>query len=160
MREVRSDQIRWLIFFARLLMQSAIDILSALLEMLSHVSNLFIFIFLGLWWQCQPPPPLLPEMSQPASATLVIYSAATQSSLYFPAHSAILLSHNLPQASSSSISNLLGLLGIILQDVNVLVGLTCSLITAIGVGSSSSCNKQPIFCEKNSFVRKSPFGQW
>ncbi|KAJ4466321.1 hydrophobin 2 [Lentinula aciculospora] len=51
-------------------------------------------------------------------------------------------------ASSSPIAILLGLLGIVLQDVNVNVGLTCSPITVIG--TSSSCSAQAVCCEDNS----------
>jgi hypothetical protein len=43
------------------------------------------------------------------------------------------------KASDPAASLLLGLLGIVVQDVNVLVGLTCSPITVIGVGSGSWC---------------------
>ncbi|KAL5522504.1 SC3_5 [Sanghuangporus baumii] len=53
-------------------------------------------------------------------------------------------------ASSSPSSDLLGLLGIVLQDLNVLVGLTCSPISVIGIGSSG-CNAHPVCCEDNSF---------
>ncbi|TFK96593.1 hydrophobin, partial [Pterulicium gracile] len=45
---------------------------------------------------------------------------------------------------------LLGLLGVVIKDLNVLVGLTCSLITGIGAGSSG-CNAQPVCCENNTF---------
>jgi hypothetical protein len=40
------------------------------------------------------------------------------------------------KASDASATKILGLLGIVLQDLNVLVGLTCSPITVIGVGNS------------------------
>ncbi|KAK1231450.1 hypothetical protein PQX77_005430 [Marasmius sp. AFHP31] len=46
-------------------------------------------------------------------------------------------------------SLLIGLLGIVLQDVNVLVGLTCSPITVIG-GGNGGCNANPVCCENNS----------
>ena len=41
------------------------------------------------------------------------------------------------QASDPSISNLLGLLGIAVQGVTALVGVTCSPITVIGVSGTS-----------------------
>jgi hypothetical protein len=43
------------------------------------------------------------------------------------------------KASSPSASTLLGLLGIVLQDVNVLVGLSCSPISVGGINSGSWC---------------------
>ncbi|TDL24350.1 fungal hydrophobin, partial [Rickenella mellea] len=54
-------------------------------------------------------------------------------------------------AGSSAVSKILALLGVVVQDVNVPVGLTCSPITAVGVGSGASCNNQAVCCENNSF---------
>ncbi|KIK52941.1 hypothetical protein GYMLUDRAFT_49620 [Collybiopsis luxurians FD-317 M1] len=53
------------------------------------------------------------------------------------------------EASSSAVAPILALLGIVLQDLNVLVGLTCSPITVIGVGSNG-CSAQAVCCEDNS----------
>ncbi|EJD00318.1 hydrophobin 2 [Fomitiporia mediterranea MF3/22] len=53
-------------------------------------------------------------------------------------------------ASSSAASTLLGLLGIVLQDLTVDVGLTCSPISVIGLGGND-CNASPVCCENNSF---------
>ncbi|KAK7676145.1 hypothetical protein QCA50_014916 [Cerrena zonata] len=52
-------------------------------------------------------------------------------------------------ADSTSGAALLGLLGIVLQDVNVLLGVTCSPISVIGVGSSG-CSASPVCCTDNS----------
>ncbi|KAI0648543.1 hydrophobin-251 [Trametes meyenii] len=54
------------------------------------------------------------------------------------------------KAGSAAGSAILGLLGIVVQDPNVLVGLTCSPITVIGVGSGGSCSAQTVCCEDNS----------
>ncbi len=40
-------------------------------------------------------------------------------------------------AGSATVSKLLGLLGVVVGDVNALVGVTCSPITVVGAGSSS-----------------------
>ncbi|KAF9556927.1 fungal hydrophobin, partial [Agrocybe pediades] len=53
-------------------------------------------------------------------------------------------------ASESSISALLGLLGIVVQDVTAVVGVTCSPISVIGIGGNS-CTAQPVCCTNNSF---------
>nr|ADX07291.1 putative hydrophobin 2 [Flammulina velutipes] len=49
-------------------------------------------------------------------------------------------------------AGILALLGVVLQDVNVDVGLTCSPITVIG-GGGGSCNANPVCCENNSLVK-------
>ncbi|EAU87425.1 CoH1 [Coprinopsis cinerea okayama7 len=54
------------------------------------------------------------------------------------------------KASDPAAGVLLGLLGIVLQDLNVLVGLTCSPISIIGL-PGNSCNAQPVCCQNNSF---------
>lgn len=41
------------------------------------------------------------------------------------------------QATDPTISKLLGLLGVVVQDVTTLVGVTCSPITVVGAGSTS-----------------------
>ncbi|KAJ4466320.1 hydrophobin 2 [Lentinula aciculospora] len=51
-------------------------------------------------------------------------------------------------ASSNPVAIILALLGIVVQDVNANVGVTCSPITVIG--TSSSCSAQAVCCEDNS----------
>ncbi|TFK38443.1 fungal hydrophobin-domain-containing protein [Crucibulum laeve] len=53
-------------------------------------------------------------------------------------------------ANSAAASALLGLLGVVVDDVTALVGITCTPITVIGVGGNS-CNAQTVCCENNSF---------
>ncbi|CDO71944.1 hypothetical protein BN946_scf184940.g91 [Trametes cinnabarina] len=53
-------------------------------------------------------------------------------------------------ADSAAGAALLGLLGIVLQDVNVLLGLNCSPITVIGVGTGTSCGANTVCCEDDS----------
>jgi hypothetical protein len=47
--------------------------------------------------------------------------------------------NGLTKADDPATSKLLGLLGIVIQDVNVLVGVTCSPISIVGVNSGSWC---------------------
>lgn len=56
------------------------------------------------------------------------------------------------QASSPKVADLLDLLEVVVQGVDVLVGVTCSPISVIGVGGSS-CSAHPVCCENNNFVR-------
>ncbi|KAH9919983.1 fungal hydrophobin [Epithele typhae] len=53
-------------------------------------------------------------------------------------------------ATSPAGTALLGLLGIVVEGVDVLLGLNCSPITVIGVGSGSSCSATTVCCENNS----------
>ncbi|KAF8558664.1 hydrophobin [Imleria badia] len=52
--------------------------------------------------------------------------------------------------SSSVVQELAGLLGITVP-VNAPVGLNCSPITAVGVGSGAQCTQQTVCCSGNSF---------
>ena len=45
--------------------------------------------------------------------------------------------NSVTKASDPSATKILGLLGIVLQDLNVLVGLTCSPVTVIGLPGNS-----------------------
>ncbi|KAF5346282.1 hypothetical protein D9758_011498 [Tetrapyrgos nigripes] len=54
------------------------------------------------------------------------------------------------KAGSSAVSPILGLLGVVIQDLNVLVGINCSPISVIGVGGDS-CSATPVCCENNTF---------
>ncbi|KAK0502370.1 hydrophobin-251 [Armillaria luteobubalina] len=53
-------------------------------------------------------------------------------------------------STSTLTSTLLGLLGVVVGDIGVNVGLTCSPISVIGVGGNS-CSAQTVCCENNSF---------
>ncbi|KAK0187135.1 hydrophobin-251 [Armillaria mellea] len=53
-------------------------------------------------------------------------------------------------STSTLTSTLLGLLGVVIGDVGVNVGLTCSPISVIGVGGNS-CSAQTVCCSNNSF---------
>jgi len=52
--------------------------------------------------------------------------------------------------TSTSLTALFGLLGIVASTLDALVGVTCSPITVIGV-SGTSCNQQAVCCTNTSF---------
>ena len=60
------------------------------------------------------------------------------------------------QASSPAGSLLLGLLNIVVQGVDVDLGLDCSPITVIGAGGGN-CNSNVVCCQNNAVVRVFPF---
>ncbi|KIJ43881.1 hypothetical protein M422DRAFT_169297, partial [Sphaerobolus stellatus SS14] len=53
--------------------------------------------------------------------------------------------------SIPGLSLLTGLLGIVLQDLSVIVGTGCTPITIIGLGQGANCAQQPVCCENNNF---------
>ncbi|KAI0761489.1 hydrophobin-251 [Trametes elegans] len=55
------------------------------------------------------------------------------------------------KADSAAGAALLEGLGIVVQNVNVLLGLTCNPITVVGVRSGDSCDAEAVFCQGNSF---------
>ncbi|KAF8873234.1 fungal hydrophobin-domain-containing protein, partial [Infundibulicybe gibba] len=61
---------------------------------------------------------------------------------------------NSSQESSNTdlgLTSLLGLLGVVVGALTDQVGVTCSPISAIGLGGNS-CSAQPVCCSNNSFV--------
>ncbi|KAI6144925.1 hydrophobin 2 [Pisolithus tinctorius] len=59
--------------------------------------------------------------------------------------------NSVQDASSSSVTSLLGLLGLSAGSITGQVGLNCSPLTVIGVGSGASCTSQTVCCTGNSF---------
>ncbi len=95
-----------------------------------------------------PNPPLLNTIiSSTMFAKLAIYTTAVFSVLAVATPVArdtgscstgsIQCCDSVSKASDPTTSVLLGLLGVVVQGVDVLVGLTCSPISVVGVGSSS-----------------------
>ncbi|EIW55699.1 fungal hydrophobin [Trametes versicolor FP-101664 SS1] len=58
--------------------------------------------------------------------------------------------NSVQQANSPSAAALLGLLGVVVQGVDVLVGLTCDPISVVGAGGNS-CSANTVCCENNSY---------
>jgi len=54
-------------------------------------------------------------------------------------------------ATDPTAAGLLGLLGVVVQGVDVLVGLGCTPITVIGVAGGANCAQQPVCCQNNNF---------
>ncbi|KAK1222732.1 hypothetical protein PQX77_014404 [Marasmius sp. AFHP31] len=52
-------------------------------------------------------------------------------------------------AKDPIVTPILALIGVVLQDLNVAVGLTCSPITVIG-GGNGGCSANPVCCSDNS----------
>ncbi|KAJ4466317.1 hydrophobin 2 [Lentinula aciculospora] len=86
------------------------------------------------------------------SAALATLAVATPAPRGEPASSCstapVQCCESVEPASSTAVAPILASIGVVLQDLNVLVGLTCSPITVIG--TSSSCSAQAVCCEDNS----------
>ncbi|KAL5527865.1 hypothetical protein ACEPAG_6666 [Sanghuangporus baumii] len=57
--------------------------------------------------------------------------------------------NSVQSAGSPAAAGLLGLLGIVIQGLDIPVGLTCDPISVIGLGSAS-CSAHPVCCQDNS----------
>ncbi|KAF8905913.1 hydrophobin, partial [Mucidula mucida] len=55
----------------------------------------------------------------------------------------------LERADSSVVGVLLGLLGVVIQGVEALVGITCSPINILGIGQNE-CQSHPVCCQNNN----------
>ncbi|KAI0738365.1 fungal hydrophobin-domain-containing protein [Daedaleopsis nitida] len=53
-------------------------------------------------------------------------------------------------ASSEPFAGVLAGLGVVVQDVNALVGLSCSSVNVVGVGSGATCDTNAVCCQDNS----------
>ncbi|KAH9896892.1 fungal hydrophobin-domain-containing protein [Cubamyces lactineus] len=58
--------------------------------------------------------------------------------------------NSVESADSVAGSLLLGLLGIVLGDITGLIGLECSPLTVIGVGSGNACSANAVCCTNNN----------
>ncbi|KAK7681935.1 hypothetical protein QCA50_014897 [Cerrena zonata] len=58
--------------------------------------------------------------------------------------------NSVQKANSPAAAGILALLGVVLQDLTVPIGITCSPISVIGLGGNS-CSANPVCCENNSF---------
>ena len=71
-------------------------------------------------------------------STVAILAAATSALAQSCSTGAIQCCESVEKASDPSASKVLAGLDIILQDLDVLVGLTCSAVSVVGVGSGNS----------------------
>ncbi|KAI0713741.1 fungal hydrophobin-domain-containing protein [Earliella scabrosa] len=58
--------------------------------------------------------------------------------------------NSLESANSAAGAAILSKLGVAVQDVTAKIGLGCSPISAIGVGSGNACASQPVCCQNNN----------
>ncbi|KAF8151743.1 fungal hydrophobin-domain-containing protein [Crassisporium funariophilum] len=56
----------------------------------------------------------------------------------------------LERSDDSAVGVLLGLLGVVIQGVEAVVGITCSPIDILGIGQNG-CHSMPVCCQNNDF---------
>ncbi|THH14751.1 hypothetical protein EW146_g5632 [Bondarzewia mesenterica] len=117
--------------------------------MFPRVSAVFLFALATLaaaspapWGVPTTTPPVTTTTAPPTTTTIPASQCNT---------GPIQCCNTVESASSSGVAGILGLLGIVLQDLNVIIGLNCSPITAIGLGGGANCVQQPVCCENNNF---------
>ncbi|KAI9065017.1 hypothetical protein FKP32DRAFT_1610914 [Trametes sanguinea] len=54
-------------------------------------------------------------------------------------------------ANSAALAPILAAIGVVAQDLNLPVGLTCSAINVVDVGGSNACSTNAVCCENNNF---------
>ncbi|KAI0371966.1 fungal hydrophobin [Pilatotrama ljubarskyi] len=57
--------------------------------------------------------------------------------------------NSVESSDSAAVSNILSLLGVVLEGVTAQVGLGCSPISVVGAGQST-CSASPVCCENNN----------
>ena len=65
----------------------------------------------------------------------------------------VVLDRNDPRLDGARVH--LGLLGVVLEGIDALLGLDCSPITVIGVGTGNECSATTVCCQDNSVVSTS-----
>ncbi|KAI0653913.1 fungal hydrophobin-domain-containing protein [Cubamyces menziesii] len=63
---------------------------------------------------------------------------------------AIQCCNSVVDSNSASANILLGLLGIVLGDITGLIGLDCSPINVVGIGSGNACSANAVCCTNNN----------
>ena len=60
--------------------------------------------------------------------------------------------NSVQKAGDPAVAQLLTGLGIVVQDVNVPIGVTCNPISVIGVGTGNACSANAVCCDNNNTV--------
>ncbi|EIW52195.1 hydrophobin [Trametes versicolor FP-101664 SS1] len=87
-------------------------------------------------------------------ASLAILAAATPTPGGEPASSCstgpVQCCDSTAKANSAAATSILDSIGVVVQDVNALVGLDCSPISVVGVGAGNVCSAEAVCCQDNS----------
>ncbi|KAG9227826.1 hypothetical protein PTI98_011462 [Pleurotus ostreatus] len=122
--------------------------------MFSSTSSLFFAIVASTIFAAAMPGGAPPTKTATPPKTVTVTKTATVTATAIPASGCnagdVQCCKSVQKADSAGGAALLGLLGIVLSNLDVFIGGDCSPITAIGVGGTS-CSSQAVCCENNSF---------
>jgi len=97
-------------------------------------------------------PPPKPTTSATKTTTIVVTTTAPAASGGNQCSTGpVQCCNSVESSSSENSSKTLGLLGIVLQGLDIPVGLNCSPISVLGLGSAGSCAAQTVCCDNNNF---------
>ncbi|RDB21952.1 Fruiting body protein SC3 [Hypsizygus marmoreus] len=118
--------------------------------MFPRLTTAFLYVFVAFTVLATASPAVQPRNEPTVTITVTAHPTATSIPASQCNTGGLQCCNSVQNASSDPVSLLLGLLGVVLQGLNIQVGLTCSPITVIG-GGGSSCTAQPVCCQNNSF---------
>ncbi|KAH9950780.1 hydrophobin-domain-containing protein [Amylocystis lapponica] len=118
-------------------------------KMFAPIYTIFVVFYLALFAVAMPGGS--PKSSPAPTKTVTVTSPAPTSTSAGQCNTgSIQCCQSTEAANSPAGSLLLGLLGVVVQGVDVLLGLDCSPINVVGVGSGNTCDASPVCCEDNS----------
>lgn len=122
--------------------------------MFSRTTSLFFAIAASTIFAAATPGGAPPTKTTAPPKTVTVTKTAITTATAIPASQCstgpVQCCNSVQKADSASVNSILGLLNIVLNDLNVLAALTCTPLSVIGVGGSS-CNAQTVCCENNTF---------
>ncbi|KAI0065202.1 fungal hydrophobin [Artomyces pyxidatus] len=124
--------------------------------MFSRLAVIFVYALIGLavLSAAKPAPWGAPTTTPPVTTTTTVTVTAPPVTTTLPVNSCttgpVQCCNTVESASNPVVSIILGLLGIVLDGVDVIVGITCTPINIIGIGGNS-CTAQTVCCENNNF---------
>ncbi|THG94808.1 hypothetical protein EW026_g6734 [Hermanssonia centrifuga] len=91
----------------------------------------------------------MPGGSPPTETVTVTAPASTETTVSQCNTGSIQCCNQVVSSTSAEADLLLGLLGVVLDGVDVLLGLDCSPISVVGI-ANGACSAAPVCCENNS----------
>ncbi|KAF8889939.1 fungal hydrophobin-domain-containing protein [Infundibulicybe gibba] len=121
-----------------------------ILTMISRVASAFFLV--------------LPPEGGGHTSTVTVTTTAAPAPTQIPASQCntgdLQCCNSIQSASSGVIGALLALLGIDIEPITAIVGLTCSPLSIVGIGGNS-CSAQPVCCQNNDFPHLcGPMRKW